>query len=305
MKNNKKKTIKKKIKGGAPLAVVKTAGVPPAATKTPSIQIEGLDLSFIHKLGSAGAKLIAGGIVFGVEQMFAAIASRSPKPLSKDTIHGSIQILNQKLASVEVFIKSPEGQLVVRNLNSKLTILAKELAKVASGPLKILMNSLLDLMLETGEKFIQKGTKFSKNILRIVPGAGDAFIIAENIGTAATAGSQGITSFIESWGLLSKFLEKSGGNFIQITSTINELRKSIEPIISIFTSGPQMLVNKAMPGVDLKKIIEGGTEELNKNIERVTNATLTGLNQGSGNRLSGGGTRRRKRRTRKTKKNKK
>ena len=81
MKNNKKKTIKKKIKGGAPTAA------PTAATKTHSIQIEGLDLSFIHKLGSAGAKLIAGGIVFGVEQMFAAIASRSPKPLSKDTIH--------------------------------------------------------------------------------------------------------------------------------------------------------------------------------------------------------------------------
>ena len=185
-----------------------------------------------------------------------------------------------------------------------MTILAKELAKVASGPLKILMTSLLDLMLETGEKFIQKGTKFSKNILRIVPGAGDAFIIAENIGTAATAGSQGITSFIESWGLLSKFLEKSGGNFIQITSTINELRKSIEPIISIFTSGPQMLVNKAIPGVDLKKFIKGGTEELNKNIESITNAALTGLNQGSGNRLRKGGTRRRKRRTRKTKKNK-
>jgi len=298
MKNNKKKTIKKKIKGGAPTAA------PTAATKTHSIQIEGLDLSFIHKLGSAGAKLIAGGIVFGVEQMFAAIASRSPKPLSKDTIHESIQILNQKLASVEVFIKSPEGQIVLGNLNSKLTILAKELAKVASGPLKILMTSLLDLMLETGEKFIQKGTKFSKNILRIVPGAGDAFIIAENIGTAATAGSQGITSFIESWGLLSKFLEKSGGNFIQITSTINELRKSIEPIISIFTSGPQMLVNKAIPGVDLKKFIKGGTEELNKNIESITNAALTGLNQGSGNRLRKGGTRRRKRRTRKTKKNK-
>ena len=82
--------------------------------------------------------------------------------------------------SVEVFLKSPEGQEVLRELREKLTILANEISKVASGPLKILTDSFLDLIMETGEKFIKKGSKLGKNVVKIVPGVGDAFIIAEN-----------------------------------------------------------------------------------------------------------------------------
>jgi hypothetical protein len=291
MKNNKNKLSRKKIiKGGGSLQ-----------KEEPKLELDGLDLTFITKLASTSAKVIAGGIVFGVEHLFASISSRNPKPLSKETIHESIQILNNKMNSVEVFLKSQEGQQVLRELRGKLTILANEISKVASGPLKILTDSFLDLIMETGEKFIKKGSKLGKNVVKIVPGVGDAFIIAENIGTSASVGSDAIASFIKSSSILFSFIEKSSGNVGQISSAINEVKATISPIISLITAVPDKIVGQ-IPLGDINKAIQGGTKELSENIDRITNTSLMVLNQATKGGSKKGGTRRRKRKTTKTKK---
>jgi hypothetical protein len=293
MKNNKNKLSRKKIiRGGGD------------EKQEPKLELDGLDLTFITKLASTSAKVIAGGIVFGVEHLFASISSSNPKPLSKETIHESIQILNNKMNSVEVFLKSPEGQQVLRDLRGRLTILANEISKVASGPFKILTDSFLDLMMETGEKFIKKGSKLGKNVVKIVPGVGDAFIIAENIGTSASIGSDAIASFIKSSSILFSFIEKSSGNFGQISSAINDLKATIEPIITLITALPNQVVQQ-IPVGDIQKAIQGGTKELAENIDRITHTALIGLNQATKGGSKKGGTRRRKRKIRKTKKNKK
>lgn len=293
MKNNKNKLSRKKIiKGGGD------------EKQEPKFELDGLDLTFISKLASTSAKVIAGGIVFGVEHLFASISSRNPKPLSKETIHESIQILNNKMNSVEVFLKSPEGQEVLRELREKLTILANEISKVASGPLKILTDSFLDLMMETGEKFIKKGSKLGKNVVKIVPGVGDAFIIAENIGTSASVGSDAIASFIKSSSILFSFIEKSSGNFGEISSAINELKKTISPIITLITAVPDKIVGQ-IPLGDINKAIQGGRTELSENVDRITNTALMGLNQATRGGSKKGKTRRRKNKKIKTKKNKK
>ena len=53
----------------------------------PKLELDGLDLTLITKLSSTSAKVIAGGIVFGVEHLFASIASSNPKTLSKESIN--------------------------------------------------------------------------------------------------------------------------------------------------------------------------------------------------------------------------
>lgn len=292
MKNNNKRTIKKRIlKGGS------------SPEKEVKLELDGLDLTFISKLASTSAKLVAGAIVFGVEHLFATISSSNPKPLSKETIHETIQILNNKLNSVESFLKSQEGQQVLRELNEKLTILATEISKVAGGPLKILTTSLLDLMMETGEKFVKKGSKFGKNIVRIVPGLGDAFIVAENVGTAATAGSEGFTSFIKSVSLLSTFVASSTGNLGKITSVINDLRNTFNPILNLLTAGYHNEVAK-IPIGNIRNAIKSGTQDLSKNMDRLTHTALMGLNQSTSG-VKKGGTRRRIKKIRRTKKSKK
>jgi hypothetical protein len=289
MKNNKKKTIKKKIlKGGFN---------PPE--KGLKLKLDGLDLTFISKLASTSAKLVAASIVFGVEHLFASISSSNPKPLSKESTHATIQILNNKLNSIEIFLKSLEGQELLRKLKGNLTILANEISKVTSGPFKILIDSFLDIFMETGEKFIKKGSKLGKNVVKIIPGVGDFFIIAENLGTSASLGSDAVTSFIKSSNILFSFIEKSGGNFSQITSTINDLKTTIAPIITLITALPDKIIGE-IPIGDIKNAIKGGTKELAENIDRITHTALMGLN-----RSTKGGTRRRRRKIRKTRKNKK
>lgn len=289
MKNNKKKTIKKRVlKGGFT-----------SPEKEVKLVFDGLDLTFISKLASTSAKLVAASIVFGVEHLFSSISSSNPKPLSKETTHETIQILNNKLNSVELFLKSQEGQEVLRKLKEKLTILANEISKVTSGPFKILIESFLDIIMDTGEKFIKKGSKLGKNVVKIIPGVGDFFIIAENIGTSASVGSDAFASFVKSSSILFSFIEKSGGNFGQITSTINELKTTIAPIITLITSVPDKIVGE-IPIGNIQNAIKGGTEELAENIDRITHTALMGLN-----RATRGGTRRRRRKIRRTKKSKK
>ena len=294
MKNNKNKLSRKKI--------IKRGGN--MQKEELKLELDGLDLTFITKLASTSAKVIAGGIVFGVEHLFASIASSNPKPLSKESIHESIQILNVKLNSVEVFLKTPEGQEVLRELKEKLTILANEISNVASGPLKILTDSFLDLMMDTGEKFIKKGSKLGKNVVKIVPGVGDAFIIAENIGTSVSVGSDALASFIKSSSILFSFIEKSSGNFGQISSVINDLKTTIAPLITLITVVPNQVVQQ-IPVRDIQKAIQGGTKELAENIDRITHTALMGLNQATKGGSKKGGTRRRKRALKRTKKNKK
>lgn len=289
MKNNKKKTIKKRVlKGGFT-----------SPEKEVKLVFDGLDLTFISKLASTSAKLVAASIVFGVEHFFSSISSSNPKPLSKETTHETIQILNNKLNSVELFLKSQEGQEVLRKLKEKLTILANEISKVTSGPFKILIESFLDIIMETGEKFIKKGSKLGKNVVKIIPGVGDFYIISENIGTSASVGSDAFASFVKSSSILFSFIEKSGGNFGQITSTINELKTTIAPIITLITSVPDKLIGE-IPIGNIQNAIKGGTEELAENIDRITHTALMGLN-----RATRGGTRRRRRKIRRTKKSKK
>uniref|UniRef100_A0A6C0BV03 Uncharacterized protein n=1 Tax=viral metagenome TaxID=1070528 RepID=A0A6C0BV03_9ZZZZ len=304
MKNKKNKTNKKRIsKGGGGFG---DTNINPS--KSSKVVFDGLDLTFITTLASSGAKIIAGVVVLGVEHLIATISSSQPKPLSKESIHETLQILNNKMASLDLFLKSNEGKKVLNDIKDKLTTLSKELSEVAGGPLKILIDSLLDLMIKSGEKFISKGFKFGKNILRIVPGLGDAFIIAENLGTVVTSGTEILSSFTKSINILFKFLETSGGNFTNITKSINELVYSFGPIIKILNTVPNTIINNASNASS--NMLKTGQKELSNQIENVTNSILTGLdnntrNQSAQSAQSGGSSITRKRKPRKTQKNRK
>lgn len=278
-KNNRKKTIKKRLRGGT---------IENRVTKEEiKLELDGLDLTFIYKLISSIAKLMASGVVFGTEKFFSVLSQSNPKPLSKESIHQSILILNAKLGSIEEFLKSPEGQEVLRKLKEKLTILADEMVKVTEGPLKTLIDSNIKLIMEHGEKFAKKGAKFSKNIVRIVPGVGDAFIVAENLGTAATAGTQSINALLESFNNIMSFMNTAGGSIGKIGSTVNDIRKTFTPIITLLTIAPNMAKHQLKQyagNIPIDELIQGGTKELSNNIDKLTHLAVEGLQRQHGGR---------------------
>ena len=271
MKNLKyRKTTIKKHRGGKDLKNQQMG----LEKNNENMNFEGLDLSVFYKVGGIIAKLISSGIVFGIEEILGLLSSQAPKPLSKDNIHKAIQILNDKLRSIDEFLQSPEGQELLARLKDQLMKLSDEFVKLTKGPLKNAFDAFSEIISENLEKLSKKGVKFSKNFVRIVPGIGDAFIVAENLGTAATAGTQAFQGSMQSFSTLITLLNSSGKGVSKITNLIKEINDTLKPINDLLTSAPRMAIKQIAGNIEIDELLKGGAKEIGKNLDKLANTFI-------------------------------
>lgn len=269
-----------------------------------SFKLDGLDLDGIVKISRSLAafvsKMSASAITFTAERMLSAITGQQPKPLTQESIAESVVILNAKVASLVGFFGTEEGQILLAELKERLTELAQIFAKLADEPLKKALDPLIDTLLKSSQILIKKGTDSLLNTVSLLPGPGDVLLITKSGINVATSVSNLVESGAKIGELLMEYLATAGKEAGAVKALIEDIKKKIDRIVQVASATPAIVTNELgkysgnVP--ELNKIIQGGSQDLARNIRTLTDKLVGNVHQ-----LHKGG----KRKTRKTKKTRK
>ncbi len=235
--------------------------------KLPKMNSNEYETTGIYKALLDGAhKVSVASLVRSLESLVYAATNEQSKELTKGNIKLAFQLLQNKLTTLQSFVDDPRGKVAIAKALEHIISISDIILDQIKGPVLTVGGQLLEISMDAAQKLIKKGMKFTKNMVRIIPILGDAFIISENLLTIASTISQSGASILEAGKVMQKGMlefDNPMEKYNKIKSHADQFSDNYSKFLKAFQADNiggmiDSLSNQAVKTIENEPILKGG-----------------------------------------------
>lgn len=193
--------------------------------------------------------------------------------MSKVTKEDLIDDLTQKRDVMVGVMKDPKGRKIVRDIAYVSAKILTVIIKAAEKPALEARDKLLNIIVSSADKITAKGVILMKNLVKIVPGIGDLYIIADNGIQMTKAATEMAKSSTKAANVTTKSFTEMAENVSKIQKPLNSDFEFLEKNLEDFNKLREKIrKNTQMPNIDET------TQNLKRTIHDIGKKATTQLN---------------------------
>ena len=193
--------------------------------------------------------------------------------MSKVTKEDLIDDLTQKRDVMVGVMKDPKGRKIVRDIAYVSAKILTVIIKAAEKPALEARDKLLNIIVSSTDKITAKGVILMKNLVKIVPGIGDLYIIADNGIQMTKAATEMAKSSTKAANVTTKSFTEMAENVSKIQKPLNSDFEFLEKNLEDFNKLREKIrKNTQMPNIDET------TQNLKRAIHDIGKKATTQLN---------------------------
>ena len=213
-------------------------------------------------------------LVFDKLLDLATYATLGYHTMSKVTKEDLIDDLKKKRDVMVGVMKDPKGRKIVRDI---AYVSAKMLAVIISAvekPVIQARDKILNIVIASSDKIMAKGVILMKNLVKIVPGIGDIYILLDNGLQMTKAASEMVTSGTKAANIATQSFIDASESISKVQKPLNQDFKFLESSLEDFHKMREKIrKNTQLPDIDqttqhLKRTIRDIGNESSKQIQQ-------------------------------------
>lgn len=192
--------------------------------------------------------------------------------MSKVTKEDLIDDLTKKRDVMVGVMKDPKGRKIIRDIAYVSAKILTTIIKAIEKPAIEARDKLMNIIVSSSDKIIAKGVILMKNLVKIVPGIGDMYIIADNGLQMTKAASEAAKSGTKAANVTTKSFADMAENVSKIQKPLNNDFTFLEKSMDEFNE----LREKIRKNTQMPKIDET-TQQLKRTISEIGTKATTQL----------------------------